>query len=166
VRIHFGLIGCLGRQSCYWLGRVHNLKKPIVSMFGQCAFTLLSLSAWGDSPVIGCEKPVLLLVEIKSKCPVCPVAEFFSWHSVYGTCFNLRSCYLRLTLGRTPLCSIILICVSQHRWLNAENSLTFVCLHNRDREKSSSQSKPTCSIFEQYEPNSSSISGQPEFVAQ
>jgi hypothetical protein len=36
--------------------------------------------------------------------------------------FNLRSCQLRLTLGRTPLYSLfsrILVCESQPRYLNA-----------------------------------------------
>ncbi len=33
--------------------------------------------------------------------------------------YNLRSCQLRLTFGRAPLCSLVLFCLSQHRWLNA-----------------------------------------------
>ncbi len=32
--------------------------------------------------------------------------------------FNLTSCDLRLTFGRTPLRSLFLVYVSQHRWLN------------------------------------------------
>jgi hypothetical protein len=71
---------------------------------------------------------------------------------------NLRSCHLRLTLGRAPLCSLILFCVSQHRWLNAigqkkaaPHSLAFTKLNIIEIERKA-QVRPPCSIFEQYEP--------------
>ncbi len=73
--------------------------------------------------------------------------------------FNLRSYHLRLTLGRALLCSLTLVCVSQHRWLNSigQSKATLDSLAiTRDtytvileREKSSGQAP--CSIFEQYE---------------
>jgi hypothetical protein len=47
--------------------------------------------------------------------------------------FNLRSCDLRLTLGRAPLCSLILVCVSQFTmaecYWSEESSLPFVGHH-------------------------------------
>jgi hypothetical protein len=47
------------------------------------------------------------------------VEEYWVLLCTYVCVFNLRSCHLRLTLGCTALCSLILVCVSQHRWMNA-----------------------------------------------
>ncbi len=72
--------------------------------------------------------------------------------SVYVCVFNLRECHLRLTLGRIPLCSLILVCVSQHRWMNAigqKKAPPHSLAINRDTHN---QVRPTCSIFEQHEP--------------
>ncbi len=48
---------------------------------------------------------------------------------------NMRSCHLRLTLGRAPLCMYI---------------CTLHNAHNSDRQKS--PVRPPCSILDQYEP--------------
>jgi hypothetical protein len=55
------------------------------------------------------ERPLLLV-------PI-PVGELLVNMCVH--IFNLRSSHLRLTLGHAHLCSFILLCASQHRWLNA-----------------------------------------------
>ncbi len=50
---------------------------------------------------------------------------------------------LGLTVGRAPLCSLIVVCVSHYRWLNAQKKAASQSLaitrdtHNSDRERSS-----------------------------
>jgi hypothetical protein len=75
--------------------------------------------------------------------------------------FNLRSCHLRLTLGRATLCSLILASVSQHRWLNAIGQKkappSFIGhwlsleIHIIGTERRA-EVRPTGLIFEHYEP--------------
>ncbi len=60
--------------------------------------------------------------------------------SLWVGIFNLRSCHLRLTLDRAPLCSLILLSVSQYKWMNA--------IGQREELRSGQPS----SIFEKYEP--------------
>ncbi len=78
--------------------------------------------------------------------------------------FNLGSCDLRLKLGRPPLCSLILVCLSQHRWLNAIR-----------QEKAPSHSlaitieiPKSVQYFQNmsHGQNLSSTAGEPEFFAQ
>ncbi len=72
---------------------------------------------------------------------------------------TLRSCHLRLTLGRAPLYSLILVCVSQHRWMNAIGQkinlprIRWLSLdiHIMGTERRA-QVRPICSIFERLEP--------------
>jgi hypothetical protein len=83
-----------------------------------------------------------------------PEAEF---SVILCTCIYLGLCHLRLT-GGAPLCSLILVCVSQHRLLNAigqkkapPHSLAItreqiIGTERRDLVR------PDCSTFEQYEP--------------
>jgi hypothetical protein len=74
---------------------------------------------------------------------------------VHCTC-NLRSSHLRVTLGHAPLCSFILLCASQQRWLNAigqkkapPHSLAWPLLGiDIIGTEKRAQVRPACSIFE------------------
>ncbi len=95
VPFHCALIGCLWLQSfigceeptCNWL----KLKKPVVSIFGQCAFTSLSLGAWGAV--------FLLVVNSQSSYWLKLRACYGIFLSFCVRVFNLKSCPLRLTFA-------------------------------------------------------------------